>query len=200
MSHKKAINNNTKGRKRCKQSAERKNKRSSAVLSLGSCFGERLKSARLMCLNKSSFLCGKKEGKKQPHFFLNFFSQLNFFSFAFKKTKEEFYSRRARYRREYTSHNNNNSLILIARSKEKIYTHTHTLRYIISKCRNHSRTAPRKTQTGTITSRNSESNPRNGCNDCWTDPSRSPFTDGSRGFFSRSCTRYERISSTGITS
>ena len=131
MSHKKAINNNTKGRKRCKQSAERKNKRSSAVLSLGSCFGERLKSARLMCLNKSSFLCGKKEGKKQPHFFLNFFSQLNFFSFAFKKTKEEFYSRRARYRREYTSHNNNNSLILIARSKEKIYTHTHTLRYII---------------------------------------------------------------------
>merc|ERR1712216_91076 len=37
---------------------------------------------------------------------------------------------RARYRREYTSRNNN-KLLLIARSKEKIYTHTHTLRYII---------------------------------------------------------------------
>ena len=143
-----------------------------------------------MSQQKQLLVCGKTEGKKHPLLFLNFFSQLNFFSlFAFKKTYEEFYSLRARYRREYTSRNNNNSLLLIARSKEKIHTHTHAQIYNKSKCRNHSRTAPRKTQTGTITSRNSESNPRNGCNDCWTDPSRSPFTDGSRGFFSRLCTR-----------
>ena len=78
MLYKKAINNNTKGRKRYKQSAERKNK-VPFVLSLGSCFGERLKSACLMCLNKSSFM-REKRGKKATSFFLNFFSQLNFFS------------------------------------------------------------------------------------------------------------------------
>ena len=85
-----------------------------------------------MCRNKSSFYMREhREGKKHPPFF-EFFQSIKFFLICpFKKTYEEFYSLRARYRREYTSRNNNNSLLLIARSKEKIYTHTHTLRYII---------------------------------------------------------------------
>ena len=194
MLYKKAINNNTKGRKRYKQSAERKNK-VPFVLSLGSCFGESLKSACLMCLNKSSFMRGKR-GKKAPSFFLNFFSQLNFFSRLQKNVRILLTTREIYKRVHITRITTTTCYRLLARKRRYIHTHSD----IISKCRNHSRTAPRKTQTGTITSRNSESNPRNGCNDCWTDPSRSPFTDGSRGFFSRSCTRYERISSTGITS
>ena len=132
MSHKKAINNNTKGQYNKQHSAERKNKRSSAVLSLGSCFGERSKSARLMCRNKRKAFMRENRGKRAPSFFLNFFQSIKFFlSFAFKKTEEEFYALRARDRREHTSRNNNNSLISIARSKEKTYTHTRALRYIL---------------------------------------------------------------------
>ena len=81
---KKAINNNTKGRKRYKQSAERKNK-VPFVLSLGSCFGERLKSACLMCLNKSSFM-REKRGEKAPSFF-EFFQSIKFFLMPSKKRK-----------------------------------------------------------------------------------------------------------------
>ena len=76
---KKAINNNTKGRKRYKQSAERKNK-VPFVLSLGSCFGERLKSACLMCLNKSSFM-----REKSNLIFFEFFQSIKFFLMPSKK-------------------------------------------------------------------------------------------------------------------
>ena len=75
----------------------------------------------------------ENRGKKAPPPFFEFFQSIKFFLICLQKNvRKEFYSLRARYRREYTSsHNNNNSLLLIARSKEKIYTHTHTLRYII---------------------------------------------------------------------
>ena len=186
MLYKKAINNNTKGRKRYKQSAERKNKRSSkVVLSLGSCFGERLKSVSDISQQKQLLYEGKKRGKSTL-IFLNFFSQLNFFS-RLQKNVRVLLTTREIYKRVHITRITTTTCYRLLAREEKIYTHTHS--DIISKCRNHSRTAPRKTQTGTITSRNSESNPRNGCNDCWTDPSRSPFTDGSRGFFSRLCTR-----------
>ena len=78
-----------------------------------------------MCLNKSSFM-RENRGKRATSFFFEFFQSIKFFLICLQKNEEEFYSLRARYRREYTSHNNNNSLILIARSKEKIYTHTHS--------------------------------------------------------------------------
>ena len=80
-----------------------------------------------MCRNKSSFYMREhREGKKHPPFF-EFFQSIKFFLICpFKKTYEEFYSLRARYRREYTSRNNNNSLIYIDCSleREDIYTHT----------------------------------------------------------------------------
>ena len=133
----------------------------------------------MICISTKAVLERRKRGKKSTTSFFDFFQSIKFFHF--KKTRKSLYTR-ARDNRLHITYNN------FARSIARLKEKAHVLRYKVNKCQNHSRTAPLKTQTGTITSQNSESNPRNGCNDCWTDPSLLPFTDGSCGFFSRLCT------------
>ena len=58
-----------------------------------SCFGESLKSACLIYLNKSSSFMREKRGKKAPSFFLNFFQSIKFFSFLQKNVRVLHYAR-----------------------------------------------------------------------------------------------------------
>jgi len=91
--YKKAINNNTKGRKRYEQSAERKNKRSSKVVLSSLLFRRKLKERVSDISQQKQQLYEGKKREKSTLFFLNFFQSIKFFSFLQKNVRVLHYAR-----------------------------------------------------------------------------------------------------------